>query len=103
MEHGLDSKFKKLSVPEDNAFRDALMMVFNEAEANKHKRPKVTTLIEEFSEMILAFRGKHEDAPELELTHIASVAINILWQMQLGYHVNNIVTLRDNENIQDSS
>lgn len=93
--HGMDSYFAELSDDERQAFNDAVALVLGEAEAHRHKRPKVTTLIEEFSEMILAFRGKHDDPPELELTQIASVAINILWQMQCGVDVNNIVTIRD--------
>ena len=92
--HGLDSEFKDLSFTEIQAFEEAVNKVSNEALRNRHKRPKATTILEEFSEMILAFRGKHDDPPELELVQIASACINVLWQLEVGIDVNNIVTYR---------
>jgi len=92
--HGLDSMYKDLSFVEVQAFDEAANRVVDEAIKNRYKRPKVTTILEEVAEMILAFRGKHDDSPELELIQIASVCINVLWQLELGIDVNNIVTFR---------
>lgn len=94
MNNGLDSRFSQLSDTEKEAFEVAANRVVLEAQDNRHKRPKVTTILEEFSEMILAFRGKHDDPPELELVQVASCCINVLWQLNLGLDVNNIVTYR---------
>lgn len=93
-DYGLDSQFIALSDAEEEAFRLAVNRVVVEAQNHRHKRPKVTTILEEFSEMILSFRGKHDDPPELELVQVASVCINVLWQLELGLDVNNIVTYR---------
>ncbi len=51
---------------------------------NAHKRPAMTTLVEEFSEATLSARGKHEDPLELELMQIASVCVNLISQIRLG-------------------
>lgn len=91
---GLDSHFVELTEAEKQAFRQAVNRVVLEAQNNRHKRPKVTTILEEVAEMILSFRGKHDDPPELELVQIASVCINVLWQLEMGLDVNNIVTYR---------
>lgn len=92
--YGLDSHFVALSDAEKEAFRLAVNRVVLEAQNNRHKRPKVTTILEEFAEMVLSFRGKHDDPPELELVQVASVCINVLWQLETGVEVNNIVTNR---------
>ena len=95
MNKGLDSVFVQLSDREKESFREAINSVALEAQNHQHKRPKVTTILEEFAEMVLAFRGKHDDTPELELIQVASVCINVLWQLRLGIDVNNIVTNKD--------
>lgn len=89
---GLDSQYLELAEFERERFMLAVDKVISEARLNRHKRPKVTTILEEVAEMILAFRGKHDDPPELELIQIASTCINVLWQLELGVDVNNIVT-----------
>lgn len=93
--NGLDSQFVQLSDVEKEAFKRAVNRVVLEAQNNRHKRPKVTTILEEVAEMILSFRGKHDDPPDLELVHIASVCINVLWQLEMGLDVNNIVTYKN--------
>jgi hypothetical protein len=91
--HGLDTEFKELNEAEMKHLAIAIRYVIREAELNKHKRPKMTTLMEEMSELYLAMRGKHKDDPETELIHVASCAINILWQIYNGdlEKVNNVV------------
>lgn len=64
--------------------------VFTYVKENEHKKPKATTLIEEMAEFILACRGKHEHPIELELYEIASIAINLLRQAEMGIEINNI-------------
>lgn len=95
IEHGLDSEFKEVSDLEWRYHREAVNDVLKEAATNAHKRPKMTTLIEEFSELVLSLRGKHDDPPEVELKQVASVAINLLWQMKMGQDINNIVTFKE--------
>lgn len=97
MDHGLDTQFKHLTDEEVGLRDDAIKAVLDEVYNNQHKRPKMTTLLEEFSELVLAFRGKHDDPPELELKQVASVAINMLWQLYAGDDVNNIVTFKENK------
>lgn len=93
--HGMDSHYSELSETEREFWWDAVNDVIGEAKDNAHKRPKMTTLLEEFSELVLSLRGKHDDPPELELAQVASVAINLLWQLKMGYDINNIVTIKD--------
>lgn len=92
---GLDTlEYKELTEEEKFAMIEVIVPIAENAADNAHKRPKVTTLLEEVAEMILSFRGKHDDSPELELTQIAGICINLLWQMKMGYDVNNIITKR---------
>lgn len=93
--HGKDSYYAPLTNREILAYQQACAEVLKEANANKHKRPKMTTLLEEFSELVLSLRGKHDDPPEMELRQVASVAINLLWQLHMGHDINNIVTIRE--------
>jgi hypothetical protein len=93
--HGLDSQYKELTGAEFEALRAAHYEIYVECQRNAYKRPKMTTLLEEFSELVLSFRGKHDDPPELELTQIAAAATNMLWQIKMGYDVNNIVSIKD--------
>ena len=94
-EHGLDSYFYDLTEVERAVARVAADSVREMAVANARKRPKATTLLEEFAEFVLSLRGKHDDPPELELKQIASVAINLLWQIQMGTDINDFVTVKD--------
>ncbi len=86
-----------LTKKEMQLLNEAVADIEKNARDNAHKRPAVTKLIEEFSELILAFRGKHKDPPELEITQIGGIAINILWQLKAGKveHVNNIKPSKD--------
>jgi hypothetical protein len=97
MKSGLDSAYQNLTTKENSALLRALSNVEMNATANAYKRPKVTALLEEVAELILACRGKHEDGVELEIIQIAGVAINILWQIHEGREdeINNIITHRD--------
>lgn len=65
--------------------------VISQVRENEHKEPKATTLIEEMAEFILACRGKHEHPIELELYEIASIAINLIRQAQMGVEINDII------------
>lgn len=81
-----------LTVDEGIALSEAIREVSENAISNAAKRPKMTTLLEEVAEAILASRGKHDDPLELELTQIAGVCINLLWQMKMGVDVANLQT-----------
>lgn len=94
-DHGMDSVFSELSETEREFWWDAVEEAISEAKNNAHKRPKMTTLLEEFSELVLSLRGKHDDPPELELKQVAAVAINLLWQLRMGHDINNIVTFKE--------
>lgn len=63
------------------------------AQKEAWRRPKMTTLVEEFAEAVLASRGKHDDPLHLELMQIASVCINLLWQSEM-YGDEEIANLR---------
>jgi len=82
---------EKLSMKEQIALRDAIQRVAINARANAYRRPAFSTLLEEFAELVLSLRGKHDDPPQLELEQIGGIAINMLWQIECGYmeHVNN--------------
>jgi hypothetical protein len=95
MLQGLDSKFEALDSIEVAEFWDTVDTVMDIAYEHAYKRPKMTTLLEEVAEAILASRGKHDDPLELELVQIASVAINCLWQLRMGYDIANLHTKRD--------
>ncbi len=81
-----------LSRLEKKMFRRAVRVVTDTAAENAELRPAMSTLLEEVAEAILAARGKHDDPLELEIEQIASVCINILWQLYRGHkkHVCNI-------------
>lgn len=68
--------------------------VENMALHHAHKRPAMTTLVEEMAEAVLAARGKHDDPLELELMQVASVAVNLIAQLRMGRegHVRNLRT-----------
>jgi hypothetical protein len=73
----------ELSRHEATAFLHVAGEVREMAADNAYKRPKMTTLVEEFAEAVLAARGKHDDPLKLELQQIASICINLLWQMEV--------------------
>lgn len=58
--------------------------VLENADANRHKKPNIRTLSEEYAEAILASRGKHEHPLRLELVQIAGVCINMIRQIDAG-------------------
>ena len=92
---------KSLTSSEEKHFQRALDEVSQNAKDHRHIRPQATVLIEEFSEAILSLRGKHKDPVVLELTQIAGVCINLIWQLEAGYeeHVNNIIAEKDKQNL----
>ena len=73
-------------------FQQAVETIVANAKEHQHRRPAMTTLLEEFAEAVLAARGKHNDPLELEITQIGGTCINILWQLSTGHeeHVCNI-------------
>lgn len=77
---------------ERKLFTRALSAVIRNAREHKHKRPAMSTLLEEMAEAILSSRGKHHDYLELEIIQIGGICINILWQLYDGQekHVCNI-------------
>lgn len=81
-----------LSPAELAAFSSAIAAIVRHMVANATKRPKMTTLVEEFAEAVLSARGKHEDPLTLELVQIASVCGNLLWQIETGVDVANLRT-----------
>ncbi len=85
---------KELTAFEMGMLENAARIVTLTAVSNASLRPAMTVLLEEVAEAILAARGKHDDSLELELEQIASVCINLLWQLRCGYgkHVCNIGT-----------
>ena len=76
----------------DEAFDKALSDVRSNAMENAFKHPKFTTLLEEFAELVLSLRGKHDHPPELELTQMGGIIINLLSQIYLSgvASINNI-------------
>jgi hypothetical protein len=94
---GLDSEFRALDDVELGEFWDCVDTVIDIANEYAYKRPKLTTLMEEVAEVILASRGKHNDPLELELVQVAAVAINCLWQLRMGYDISNLKTTRNND------
>jgi hypothetical protein len=82
-----------ITAAETKAFVDVALAVRMMAMDNILKRPKMTTLVEEFAEAVLSARGKHDDPLELELMQIASVCINLLWQIKL-YGPESVANLR---------
>lgn len=89
----IDSKPNKLTTEEWHAFNAAFEEIRTEASKHAHRRPKLTTLLEEFSEVVLASRGKHDDPLSLEVRQVASVAANCLWQIIL-YGDDEVANLR---------
>lgn len=89
-----NARHRALTDDEHIALSKAVLLVEENARGNAYKRPAMTTLIEEMAELTLALRGKHDDPVDVELVQIAGVAVNLLWQWNLGHeeHVNNIVT-----------
>lgn len=81
-----------LSPEELVAYSDAVAKIVGNMCDNATKRPKMTTLMEEVAEAILASRGKHDDPLELELAQIAGVCGNMLWQIATGQDVSNLRT-----------
>ncbi len=79
---------------ERELFTLAIATIIRDAREQKHKRPAMSTLLEEMAEAILSSRGKHDDYLTLEITQIGGVCINILWQLYAGQekHVCNIGT-----------
>ncbi len=77
------SETRMLTTVEVESLRKAADDVRQMAVDNRFKRPKMTTLVEEFSEAVLAARGKHDDPLELELLQIASVCVNLIWQLRV--------------------
>lgn len=59
----------------------AILDVIRTANEHRAKKPNMRTLTEEFAEAVLSARGKHEHPLRLELVQIASIAINILRQI----------------------
>ena len=72
-----------LNEDEDDALFQAALDVYSMAVDNAGRKPKMTTLVEEFAEAVLVARGKHDDPLELELKQIASICVNMLWQIKL--------------------
>lgn len=66
------------------AFQKALRDVKSNAEENAFKHPKFTTLLEEFAELVLSLRAKHDHPPELELVQMGGIIINLLSQTYLS-------------------
>ena len=85
----------ELSEQELAAFSQAVTVVVKNMAANAAKRPKMTTLLEEVAEAILASRGKHEHPLELELAQIAGVCGNLIWQMACGADIANLQTRKE--------
>lgn len=83
-----------LSPEELHSYSHAVTAILRNMVANATKRPKMTTLMEEVAEAILASRGKHDDPLSLELTQIAGVCGNMLWQIEMGVDVANLRTQR---------
>lgn len=83
-----------LSPEELVAYSDAVAAIVHNMAEHATKRPKMTTLMEEVAEAILASRGKHDDPLELELTQIAGICGNMLWQIATGADVCNLRTQR---------
>lgn len=101
---GLDTRiYKDLDEDEWAVFQQSLEAITEMAKKNAYKRPKMTTMMEEFAELYLVFRGKHSDTVELELAQIASVALNMLWQSVLygPLMVNNVITYRKGEDVRE--
>ncbi len=73
----------RLSAAEYDQLNKVLDEVRHIAQDNAFKRPKMTTLTEEFSEAVLASRGKHDDPLRLELMQIMTVCANMIWQIDL--------------------
>ena len=76
----------------DKYFYRASAEINANASENRHKKPAFSTLLEEFAELVLSLRGKHDDPPELEIKQIGGICINLLAQIYDGEldHVNNI-------------
>lgn len=84
----------ELTTDEVYALEQAATDVVLMAREHASKRPKMTTLVEEHAEAVLAARGKHDDPLELELLQIASVCVNLVWQIRTGVDVANLRTER---------
>jgi hypothetical protein len=79
----VDSGPGKLTVGEYNTLNAVMDEARLMAQDHAYKRPKMTTLTEEFAEAVLASRGKHDDPLRLELMQIMTVCANLVWQIDL--------------------
>ncbi len=83
---------------QEKKFRDhAAANIVDNALEYCHRRPAMSTLLEEMAEAILASRGKHDGPLTLEIVQVGGICINILWQIYSGQtdHVCNIGTKND--------
>lgn len=76
----------------ERCFSRAVVEIVSNAQQYSHKKPTFSTLLEEFAELVLSLRGKHDDPPELEITQIGGICMNLLAQIHNGglSHINNI-------------
>lgn len=58
---------------QQKAFDAAVQAITTDATEHSHKRPKITTLLEEFAELVLSLRDKHEHTPRTELVHFITI------------------------------
>jgi hypothetical protein len=79
----MGTSLRGIAASEMNALTSVILEASEMAAANQHKRPKMTTLVEEFAEAVLASRGKHEHPTRLEVMQMITVGMNIVWQIDL--------------------